>query len=129
MTAHRILLLTAGTALAVSFTSTMAVADAAMPIPLGSLRSVEKVDSLFLVPPGAAPVATVPPIVTVAQPPAIVPVAQPPAFRATPVPGMPRDGGTNLQGLLRDPRASRVTPAGLRLADPGWMRKAPAERR
>ena len=34
---------------------------------------------------------------------------------------MPRDGGTNLEGLLRDPRASRVTPAGLRLADPGWM--------
>jgi hypothetical protein len=120
MTAHRILLLTAGTALAVSFTSTMAAADAAKPIPLGSLRSVEKVESLFLVPPGTAPVAAVPPIVT---------VAQPPAFRATPVPGMPRDGGTNLEGLLRDPRASRVTPAGLRLADPGWMRKPPAERR
>lgn len=118
MMAQRALFLTAGLCLlAVTPLASSVAADAATPIPLGSLRGVAKVDSLFLVQPGLEPFATMPRVDPVAQ------------QRPVAVPGMPRDGGTNLQGLLRDPRASRVTPAGLRLADPSWMRTAPKDRR
>lgn len=125
MTAQRALVLTVGMGLfAVMPLADSTAAEAATPIPLGSLRDVAKIESLFLVVPGIEPFATRPTVV-----PAIQPQPQPPPRVIAPIPGMPRDGGTNLDGLLRDPRASRVTPAGLRLADPGWMRKAPAERR
>ena len=121
MTAQRALFLTAGLGLlAVIPLADSTAAEAATPTALGSLRGVAKVESLFLVVPGIEPFATRP---------RVDPVAQPLPRAIAPVPGMPRDGGTNLEGVLRDPRASRVTPAGLRLADPGWMRVAPKDRR
>ncbi|MBL8704399.1 MAG: hypothetical protein JNM30_06130 [Rhodospirillales bacterium] len=120
MTAQRAVLTAGLCLLAILPMTESAAADAATPTALGSLRGVAKVDSLFLVQPGVEPFATRP---------RIDPVAQPQPRAIAPVPGMPRDGGTNLEGLLRDPRASRVTPAGLRLADPGWMRVAPKDRR
>lgn len=121
MTAQRTFSLIAGLGLLAAMPlADSAAAEAATPMPLASLRGVDKVESLFLVLPGIEPFATRAPV---------VPVAQPQSRAIAPIPGMPRDGGTNLDGLLRDPRASRVTPAGLRLADPGWMRKPPIERR
>ena len=121
MTTQRALFLTAGLSLlAVMPLTDSAAAEAATPTALGSLRGVDKVQSLFLVLPGIEPFATRP---------RVDPAAQPQPRMVAPIPGMPRDGGTNLEGVLRDPRASRVTPAGLRLADPGWMRVAPKDRR
>lgn len=127
MTAHRAVLTAGLCLLAIVPVSDSAAADPTMTTPtaLGSLRGVDTVQSLFLVLPGAPQVA--PPVAPLPPVPTPVAVAQPRAI--APIPGMPRDGGTNLEGVLRDPRASRVTPAGLRLADPGWMRMPPAERR
>lgn len=120
MKAQRLLFATAGVGL-LSFASFSSHAsDFAKASSLGSLRGVEKMDSMFMVLPGTSPVAAAPPVVA---------VARPPTPTASPVAGMPRDVGTNLEGVLRDPRASRITPAGVRLAEPGWMRKAPSERR
>jgi hypothetical protein len=129
MTAHRSALATGLCLLAIVTASDSAKADQPAPSALGSLRSVDTVQSLFFAPPATAPGAVPPPQArTVAQPQAHT-LAQPQARTVASIPGMPRDGGTNLQGLLRDPRASRVTPAGVRLADPGWMRTAPKDRR
>ena len=112
-------LLAAGVGLFVAAPDAATATEAAHPSALGSLRDVGSIQSLHLPLPGALPVPVVPPIVPAAR-------AQLPA--ASLVPGMPRDGGTNLDGMLRDPRATRVTPAGVRMADPGWMRKAPGKR-
>lgn len=120
MTAHRAMLTAGLCLLAIGPMADSAAADSTTPSALGSLRGVESIRALHLVPPGTPAAAPQPPVSAVARTPA--------ATIAT-IPGMPRDGGTNLQGLLRDPRAARVTPAGVRLADPGWMRKPPAERR
>src|SRR5690349_20561878 len=106
MTAQRAFFMTAGLALLASIPlADSTAAEAATPVPLGSLRDVAKVESLFLVVPGIEPFATRAPVVPVVQ-------KQPRVI--APMPGPPRDGGTNLDGLLRDPRAARVTPAGLR---------------
>ncbi len=120
MKAHRLFHVAAGASLLSLASVHPLAADTATPSALGSLRGVERMDSMFMVLPGTAPVAAMSPVVAVARP--LTPTV-------SPIPGMPRDGGTNLEGVLRDPRASRVTPAGVRLAEPGWMRKAPSERR
>jgi len=93
----------------------------AVPSTLGSLRGVDKVEALYLILPGSAP-----PIVRL---PGVVTAARSPTLSVTPVIAAPRDGGTNLYGMLRDPRATGVTPAGLRFADPGWMRKQAGDKR
>ena len=106
MTARRLLFVSA----CLSFSSGGAfAADAADPRggALSSLRGVGSVQTLFV----GEVVAPPRPVVT--------------SF----APGLPQDGGTNLHGLLRDPRANAPTPAGVRLVDPGWMRQSPSERR
>jgi len=128
MTAQRAMLTAGLCLLAIGPMADSAAADSTTPSALGSLRGVDSIRSLHLVPTGTPP-GTQTGTLLVAPLPPVAAVARPQAPSIASIPGMPRDGGTNLDGLLRDPRASRVTPAGLRLAEPGWMRKPPSERR
>jgi len=109
MTARRLLFLAAAIACAASSSGESRAADAP-PLRLAALTEIASVAQLW---PGETP-----------------PLAAPsrPVVRAF-APGLPQDGGTNLLGLLRDPRPDAPTPAGLRLADPAWMRQAPDQRR
>lgn len=114
MTAQRLFLLTAGFGL---LSATQALADDGTR--LSSLQFVDSARSMFLTlsPDGRAMTPGVPaptslqPVTTTAPQPAVLALET-----------KPQAGGTNLWGLVREPRASTTTPAGVRMVEPLALR-------